>query len=74
MNLRNGETGIEPARSERFFQRDSYWYYSTREGVDIGPYDTRTGAARGCAQFIDYMAMRGSAFSATLEQYSNHAA
>ncbi len=31
-------------RSDRLFSVDGYWYFSTREGVDIGPYDTQCEA------------------------------
>ena len=48
MNVnRNGENGRIPARHERFFQSDEYWYYTTREGVDIGPFDSMEDAAEG---------------------------
>lgn len=28
----------EPIRSERFFRRDSGWFFKTREGIAVGPY------------------------------------
>jgi hypothetical protein len=28
-------------RSERVFLSDGNWYFHTREGVDVGPYDTQ---------------------------------
>ncbi len=28
-------------RSERVFLSDGHWFFHTREGVDIGPYDTQ---------------------------------
>jgi hypothetical protein len=27
-------------RSDRVFASDGRWYFSTREGIDLGPYDT----------------------------------
>lgn len=30
--------GREPVRSERFFRRDSGWFFKTREGIAVGPY------------------------------------
>lgn len=53
---RNGEKGTEsPNRSQRFFEREEYWYYSTREGVDIGPFDTLNEAKHGVSDFIDFI-------------------
>ena len=31
-------------RSERLFSVDGFWYFSTREGVEMGPYETRRDA------------------------------
>ena len=28
-------------RSERVFRVDGLWYFHTREGIDVGPYETR---------------------------------
>ncbi|GAB3112722.1 hypothetical protein G8770_18640 [Aestuariicella hydrocarbonica] len=73
-NLRQGESGAAPERSERFFQQDKYWYYSTREGVNIGPFDTLTEAAEGCSDFIDFITESDPEFSNTLVQYSRNVA
>ena len=74
MNQRIGEKGALPERRERFFQRQAYWYYSTREGVDIGPYDSKGGAVKGCEQFIEYLHKHDPGFANTLELYSSRAA
>ena len=72
MSLRHGEQGpVPPARSERFFMKDAYWYYTTREGVDIGPYDDRTKAMEGCANYVDYICNSDPSFPDTLQQYRN---
>ena len=47
--------GTKSKRTERFIQRQSYWYYRTREGVDIGPYDTLTEARVGADEFVRYI-------------------
>ena len=31
-------------RSERIFNADELWYFHTREGVDVGPYQSRFDA------------------------------
>ena len=52
---RFGEEGKVPARSKRFFQKGDYWYYNTREGVEIGPFDTQQEAETGASEFIDFI-------------------
>lgn len=74
MTLRQGEQGPTPTRSDRFFQKDDYWYYTTREGVDIGPFDTREEARTGCCDFVEFIVMDDPGFSTTLEQYGRRVA
>ena len=71
---RNGENGKVPSRHERFFQSDEYWYYTTREGVDIGPFDSFTDAERGANEFIRFIGSVEPGFANTLEQYRTNAA
>jgi len=52
---RTGEQGSIPARSERFLQKDNYWYYTTREGVQIGPFDLPKDAELGVGEFIGFI-------------------
>ena len=66
---RNGEKGKIPQRQERFFQTEDYWYYTTREGVDIGPFDSIEDAYHGAEEFIDFICGVQPAFVHTLEQY-----
>ncbi|WP_423896266.1 DUF6316 family protein [Candidatus Pelagadaptatus aseana] len=67
---RMGDTGGSHQRTERFFQREGYWYYSTREGVDIGPFDARDDAEDGCMEFIDFVCNDSADdFSKTLALY-----
>ena len=70
---RNGENGKVPSRNDRFFQSEEYWYYTTREGVDIGPFDSLEEAAHGANEFIDFISSVEPAFIHTLEQYSPRA-
>ena len=44
--VRKGEESAKPFRSDRFFQVDGAWFFSTREGIDIGPYSTKEDAER----------------------------
>ena len=52
---RTGEQGSVPDRNTRLLQKDRYWYYTTREGVDIGPFDGRNDAEVGVGEFIDFI-------------------
>jgi hypothetical protein len=52
-NTRNGETGAPPVRQERCFQRGNYWYFATREGAAIGPYDTMEQASAGARAYAE---------------------
>lgn len=42
-------------RSERFFTQHNYWYFSTREGMDIGPFPTMLEANQGLDGFISFL-------------------
>ncbi|MYM63612.1 DUF6316 family protein [Pseudomaricurvus sp. HS19] len=72
ISIRQGEQGQPPHRSERFFKKETYWYYTTREGVEIGPYDNRSMAEEGCALFVDYIRNSDPSFAVTLQQYRSH--
>ena len=49
---RKSETGPVPYRTGRFFCVDSRWYFSTREGIEHGPFDTREKAQQACSNYI----------------------
>lgn len=67
---RQGDSGSIPARSERIFEKSAYFYYQTREGIEIGPFDTKADAVRGVEDFIEFM-HSGPQTSETLLQYSS---
>lgn len=67
---REGEEGVAvPERNGRFLQKQGYWYYTTREGVDIGPFDTREDAEIGVGEFIDFICEAEPRVREALEQY-----
>lgn len=66
---RAGEHGDVPNRHGRFLQKEGYWYYSTREGVDIGPFDTCADAEVGVADFIDFISASEPRVVDVLKQY-----
>lgn len=74
MSNRNGEVGSVPERHQRFTEKDGYWYYSTREGIDIGPFDSREEAIGGVTEFIDYICAADPKIKEALMQYKPKAA
>jgi len=52
---RTGETGVViPARKSRVFKKENgYWYYSTREGMEFGPFDSEEKALQNVDDFIE---------------------
>lgn len=52
---RIGEPEVPCSRTERLVEQDSYWFFTTREGVKVGPFDTRLEAAEGVNEYIDFI-------------------
>ena len=50
---REGELGAVPFRSGRFFYIDSKWYFSCREGKEVGPFPSKQAAEMALAEYID---------------------
>jgi hypothetical protein len=50
--LREGESQSYPFRSERMFSIGHEWFFSTREGIDQGPFSSRGQAEEALAEFI----------------------
>jgi hypothetical protein len=67
---RTGEKCDIPNRSNRLFQDDGYWYYNTREGVAIGPFDSQSEAETGVSDFIDFITHASPSVSETLAKYA----
>ena len=72
-SYRSGDAGPVPTRSDRVFQKNEYFYYRTREGIDIGPFDSMKDAERGVRDFIDFMQTEPQS-AQTLQQYSTRVA
>jgi hypothetical protein len=52
-NCRAGESEVPVAfRSNRFFTSGTEWFFSTREGVDQGPFPNRISAHDAIQQYI----------------------
>ncbi|MEE8058785.1 MAG: DUF6316 family protein [Pseudomonadales bacterium] len=54
---RTGETGHFPVRTDRFFSSQGQWFFSTREGTPIGPFDDKEEARQGLGDFIEFMSL-----------------
>lgn len=52
---RKQESGHVPARNDRLFIQYDYWYFKTREGMSIGPFDNASEAIEGINGFIDFL-------------------
>ncbi|TQV86577.1 DUF6316 family protein [Aliikangiella coralliicola] len=52
--FRNGEkTTREFARSGRFYHSDGNWFFKTREGINYGPYSSRTECKYAYVEFLE---------------------
>lgn len=54
---RKGEEGHSPFRSERVFNVGIEWYFTTREGKDMGPFENKEEAEAELALFLRKLAM-----------------
>ena len=52
---RSGEKGNVPPRSSRIFNMENVWYFSTREGADIGPFNSKIEADGGLQDFLQFI-------------------
>jgi len=49
---RKGESGSFPFRSGRFFSVEGKWFFTTREGVDHGPFGSKEEAEAELSLFL----------------------
>ncbi|MDC3332985.1 DUF6316 family protein [bacterium] len=55
---RDGELGSNvPMRSERFYLSNGSWYFATREGAPMGPFDSKVDARQGLDDFLEFMSL-----------------
>ena len=52
---REGESGPIPTRSDRFYLLENRWFFATREGSPIGPFETREEGLVGLQDFIEFL-------------------
>ena len=49
---RCGENFVLHSRSDRFFRTGTHWFFHTREGFDVGPFDNRNQAQLALVYFM----------------------
>ncbi len=54
---RQGETAAIPSRSDRFYLLESVWFFATREGAAIGPFETHEEALNGLTDFLEFLVL-----------------
>lgn len=54
--VREGEEpkGKAPDRSDRVFQKGAFWYFHTRENVQIGPFESHDLALKGANDYVGF--------------------
>jgi hypothetical protein len=52
---RLGEAGKVPLRADRFFAAQGEWFFSTREGTAMGPFEDKQEAKNGLQDFIEFI-------------------
>ncbi|MDX9873693.1 MAG: DUF6316 family protein [Spongiibacteraceae bacterium] len=54
---RAGEDGHVPGRKPRFFRVGEEWYFHTREGAPMGPFNDLDEAEQGLHDFLEFLAL-----------------
>lgn len=44
-----------PLRSDRYFKLSDYWYFITREGATLGPYESKDQAQHAVVDYIQFV-------------------
>lgn len=56
LSLRAGDHSTPPPRSVRFFNCGADWYFSTREGAQMGPFYSKSEAKEALDEYIEDLA------------------
>ncbi len=54
---RSGEAGNVPLRTDRYFSIEHDWYFSTREGAAVGPFDNKAMAVASLNDFVEFLSL-----------------
>jgi len=71
---RKGENEVPVNRSGRLFTQHNYWYFRTREGMDIGPYDSQIDANDGINSFLEFLNTAEEKVVERISEYATKAA
>lgn len=52
---RNGEPDRTWFRSQRIYRKEDQWFIMTREGMDIGPYESADQARKDAQRLIEHL-------------------
>ena len=66
MSVRKGEECKTWFRSERFYSMDGAWFFSTREGAEVGPYATKEDAHKDERRLVKLLAATPDPTAATI--------
>lgn len=56
--VRKGEKAKSWFRGDRFLQVNGLWYFTIREGRDVGPFNSHESANGGLGLFIEYLVQK----------------
>ncbi|MFL0804156.1 MAG: DUF6316 family protein [Agarilytica sp.] len=59
MTCRAGETEQTRFRSDRLYAVENKYFFSTREGSEIGPFDSHEGAEQALERYLKYIGPEG---------------
>ncbi len=52
---RAGEFGSVPPRSDRLYSLKNFWFFATREGAAMGPFESRVEAEDSLLDFVEFL-------------------
>lgn len=55
MSRQNDPKACQHARSNRLFRQQKDWFFKTREGALVGPYDSSEQALQGIESYIQFV-------------------
>lgn len=54
--VRQGESANQWSRSSRYFSVGCVWFFGTREGIDVGPFESKKEAVEHCRALLKSLA------------------
>lgn len=66
---RSGEAARVWFRTSRFFNVEDVWFFATREGIDVGPYESKAAAQRDANRLLEILRNTGTEAEGRLAIY-----